>query len=272
MKKLALALAAWLVPALAAAGMITESDLDTLPAADVLVLGEVHDNPRHHQGQARAVAGSRPAALVFEMLTPALATRITPALRAQPDRLGRVLEWESRGWPEFAMYAPVFAAAPRARVFGGGVPREALMRAARQGPELLFGTEAARFGLTKPLPPTEQAAREAEMQHSHCGALPDEALPAMVMAQRIRDAALARAVLRALSGTGGPVAVITGNGHARHDRGLPAALSRAAPDLSITSLGQFETEPEETPPFDLWRVTAPAERPDPCARFRESGG
>jgi len=272
MKGLSLALLAWLAPALAGAEEINADALDVLPEADVLVLGEVHDNPHHHAGQARAVAGSRPAALVFEMLTPALAARVTPALRARPDRLGRELEWEQRGWPDFGMYAPILAAAPDAPVFGGGVPRKVLMRAVKEGPTHLFGAEAARFGLTEPLDPDEQAEREEAMQSAHCNALPDAALPGMVMGQRLRDAALARAVLRARAQTDGPVAVITGNGHARLDHGLPAALGRAAPDVTVLSVGQFEVVPGDDAPFDLWRVTAAADRPDPCAVFEKDKG
>ncbi len=64
----------------------------------------------------------------------------------------------------------------------------------REGAAAVFGAAAARFGLDAPLPEDEQAAREAEQAEAHCGALPAEMLPGMVEAQRLRDAALARAV------------------------------------------------------------------------------
>jgi uncharacterized iron-regulated protein len=133
----------------------------------------------------------------------------------------------------------------------------------------VFGAEAGGYGLDQPLPAEEQAARELEQAEAHCDALPEELLPGMVAAQRLRDAGLARAVVEAMSATGGPVAVITGNGHARRDWGLEVYLSHAAPELSVLSVGQLETPPEEDdPPFDLWLVTEPAEREDPCAVFR----
>ena len=78
----------------------------------------------------------------------------------------------------------------------------------------------------------------------------------------------ARAVVQAMDATGGPVAVITGNGHARKDWGVPAVLAVAAPDLSVLSLGQFEAAPEGAAPYDLHLVTAPADRDDPCEAFR----
>lgn len=48
--------------------------------ADVVFLGELHDNPGHHARQAAYVAEIAPTALVFEMLTPDQAERVTPEL------------------------------------------------------------------------------------------------------------------------------------------------------------------------------------------------
>ena len=99
-------------------------------------------------------------------------------------------------------------------------------------------------------------------------------LPGMVQAQRLRDAGLARAVLQAMDATGGPVAVITGTGHARTDTGIPAALAQAAPQLQVLSIGQIEAAPdtaiETAPPYDLWIITTPTPRADPCAVFRKN--
>jgi uncharacterized iron-regulated protein len=234
----------------------------------VVLLGEVHDNPRHHEGQAAAVAALAPTAIVFEMLTPAQAARVTPGNRADAAVLAKALDWEEGGWPDFAMYHPLFVAAPEARIFGAGVPREEVRRAVAEGAAVVIGDDAASFGLDQPLPEAEMAERITEQAEAHCDALPAEMLPGMVEAQRLRDAALARAVLRALDETGGPVAVITGNGHARRDRGVPAYLEAARPGLEIVSLGQFEEAPEGEVPFDFWRVTEPAERDDPCEAFR----
>jgi uncharacterized iron-regulated protein len=64
------------------------------------------------------------------------------------------------------------------------------------------------------------------------------------------------------------VVVITGNGHARADWGLPRILAETAPELRVITIGQFEDEADEAPPFDYWLITDAAERPDPCAAFR----
>ncbi len=234
----------------------------------MVLLGEVHDNPAHHRNQARAVAALAPRALVFEMLTPGQALRVRPELRGDSEALGAALGWEESGWPDFALYHPIFTAAPDAAVFGGALPRDDVRRAFDEGAAGVLGSSAPLFGLDRPLDPDEAAAREAGQLDAHCDALPSESLPGMVEAQRLRDAALARAVLAALAETGAPVAVITGNGHARRDWGVPRALAAADPGLRILSVGQFEAAQEAQAPYDLWLVSDPVDRPDPCEAFR----
>lgn len=217
------------------------------------------------------MAALAPSALVFEMLTPVQAARALPALRGDAQALGRALEWEASGWPDFSMYHPIFAAAPEASIHGAAFDREAVARATREGAAAVFGPEAPRFGLDRVLGPEELAERISEQAEAHCDALPEAMLPGMVEAQRLRDAGIARAALQALEETGGPVAVITGNGHARTDRGAPRYIAAAAPEVTVLSIGQFEEPPTGSGPavpFDLWLVTEPAPREDPCAAFR----
>ncbi|MGC9417846.1 MAG: ChaN family lipoprotein [Rhodovulum sp.] len=262
------AFAALSVATAAGAEQIAPAALSELPAADVVILGEIHDNPIHHDHQAAAVAALAPRALVFEMLTPEQAARVTPDLRGDAGALGAALGWAESGWPDFAMYHPIFTAAPEAAIYGAALPRGDVRRSVGEGAAAVFGDEAAAYGLTEGLPADEQATREAGQMEAHCNAMPAEMMGGMVEAQRLRDAALARAVRVALDDTGGPVAVITGNGHARTDWGLVRPLDRVAPEARVIAIGQLEAAPDAAPPFDLWLVTDPAERPDPCAAFR----
>lgn len=236
-------------------------------APQVLVLGEVHDNAAHHQAQAVAVAALRPKALVFEMLSPEQAAAVTPDLIGRPADLAKLLGWEAAGWPDFSLYAPVFAAAPQARIYGAALPRD-LVRKAMTTPLAEVFPQAERFGIATPYPPEMQAALEAETQADHCNALPPEMLPGMVAAQRLRDAGFAQTTLQALADTGGPVALITGSGHARTDRAVPALIAKAAPGVRLVSLGQVESPATAPQPFDWWIVAAPAPREDPCTAFQ----
>ncbi len=232
--------------------------------AQVAVLGEQHDNPDHHARQAEWVAELKPKALVFEMLTPEQAARANSNWGDQAD-LDAATGWSGGAWPSFDMYFPIFEAAPDAVIYGAGIPREAL------GPQLKVPVTthplAAAYGFDRPADPSQQAARIALQAQAHCNALPEDLLPMMVDAQRLRDASLADAALRALRHTGGPVVVITGNGHARADWGMPAMLAFAAPEVSVFALGQGEDGNTVEGTFTL-TLDAPApERGDPCAAF-----
>ncbi|MDJ0822873.1 MAG: ChaN family lipoprotein [Paracoccaceae bacterium] len=237
--------------------------------AQVVFLGEQHDNPAHHARQAEIVADLQPKAVVWEMLTPAQAAEVVPALIGDAPALEATLGWEESGWPDFDMYHPIFAAAPDAAHYGAALPRQEARRLMGEEIADVFGDGADAFGLRDPLPEEQQETREALQLAAHCDAMPAEMLPIMVNIQRLRDALIARAAKQALQETGGPVAVITGNGHARLDWGAPAALRLAAPDVTVFAFGQGEVgfgEPDGG--FDRVEIAATVDRGDPCEAFR----
>lgn len=244
-------------------------------SADIVILGEIHDNPEHHATQAAVVAALQPAALVFEMIPQALEAEVNTLREggATRDQLASALNWAESGWPHFDWYAAILDAAPKARVFGAGQPPEDVRRAAVEGAAAVFGPDAATYGLDRPLAPDDLAAREADMGASHCGALPAEMLAGMVEAQRFRDAGLADAALWARTMTAdGRVVVIAGSGHADKVRGMPAALGVANPALSVLAVGQFESPPPDPAAYDLVLLAPAPDREDPCARFAPPGG
>jgi uncharacterized iron-regulated protein len=214
--------AAFFVTVQANADQISMEALGALPLADVVILGEIHDNPEHHIAQAEVIYALSPPAVVFEMISDSQARQIRTEMLRDAAALERALAWNSSGWPDFEMYFPVFSAAQDALIFGAAAPAEALRSAREDSAAMAFGDSAQLFGLTRALDDREQSEREARQQSAHCNALPTEMLPGMVEAQRLRDAYLARAALAAFYETGGPVVVITGNGHARRDWGVPA--------------------------------------------------
>ena len=254
--------------AMSAAAAAPDPDVvKQLAQADVVILGEVHDNPVHHQMQADILTALAPKAVVWEMITQAQADGLVNLSLTDAGQVADHLDWATSGWPDFDYYAPVFAAATGAQQFGGLVPRSSSKSVLEQGAAIFFGSDAAVYGLDKPLPKAEQQVREADQLTNHCNALPVEMLPMMVEFQRLRDAVLADAVVQALQATGGPIAVITGNGHARNDRGVPVYLANARPDVLVLSLGQSEAG-QVAGTFDLVLDAAPVDRPDPCLAFQ----
>ena len=244
-------------------------DVSDLDGSDVVILGEVHDNPRHHHLQASVVAQLQPAALVFEMLTPAQAGLITDENRRDQAGLQHVLDWKNTGWPDFSLYYPIFASGQGAKIYGAGLTRTAARQALETGIVKGFGPEAPGYGLDQPLPTSEQSERETFQREAHCNALPDNLLPGMVGLQRLRDAYLARAVVNALNDVGAPVVVITGNGHARKDRGLAVYLARVRPEVSVFAVGLAE-DGHIDGVFDQVLTFAGEPRSDPCRAFQKS--
>ena len=257
-----------LIAAIWAGPVAAQAVPDAAVLADVVVLGEIHDNPAHHDLQAQWVAHIAPSAIVMEMLTPEQAALITPETRQDPEMLGDLLGWEQAGWPDFAMYSPILVAAADARIYGAAVPRDVARASMTDGIAATFGADAGDYGLHRALPADQQVARIALQDQAHCNAMPPDMLPAMVDIQRLRDATLARAVAQAMIDTSGAVVVITGNGHARKDWGMPSILDGVLPNAIIFSLGQTEDDAPMDGAFDLVLSAKGVVRPDPCDAFR----
>lgn len=236
-----------------------------------MILGEVHDNPQHHQEQARLVQMIEPRAVVWEMLTKNQADLVSSTNLTDQAIFERDLNWQESGWPDFSMYHPIFLASGSAQHFGAAVPRSELRDVMEKGALAAWDDDAEGFDAALaflPFDPVTQASLEREQAAAHCDALPETLLPAMVEAQRYRDATMAFVALQALGAGHRPVVIITGTGHARTDVGIPAIIRRLRPDISVWSLGQFEADPGKDAPYDAVRLAEPAERTDPCAAFR----
>lgn len=258
---------------MAAPLLVSDASASEIPEAarkaDVVFLGEQHDNPAHHAVQARWVAELKPTVLVFEMLTEEQASNVTEENRLDETLLGDSLDWENSGWPDFGMYFPIFMAAPDAMILGAAVPREQLIRSMKEGAkDVLDAEQSERFGLLTPLPADQLEQRISLQRDAHCDALPEDLLPGMVEVQRLRDAVLARAAAQGIDDFGGPVVVITGNGHARDDWGAPFLLRQAAPDLDVFTLGQGESGRAPDGGFGFVLDGPSVDRGDPCDAFK----
>ena len=262
----------WLIafPAQVAWADLTDAQAALMQAADVVILGEVHDNPEHHLGQGRLIRQLAPRAVVFEMLSPVQAAQINNDTRSDLQGLGRRIGWNNAGWPDFEMYRPVFEALGDAPVIGAALPREQVRAAFETGAAAVFGTDGSRFGLDQPVPTAQQDTRANLQFDAHCAAMPMGMMDGMIEAQRLRDAQFSAATLAAMEQFGSPVVVITGNGHARKDWAMPAMIARAAPQVAVFSVGFVESPADPADPrYDATVVTIAASRPDPCAAFKQ---
>ena len=240
--------------------------------AHFVVLGETHDNRDHHQLQAelvrRFLAGQRPAALAFEMLDETLDPVLSRPFR-DPDALARAVDWQASGWPDFALYRPIFAVG-----FSAGVqlvaasPSDEHVRASMAGVD---PAQAAALKLDQPLSAAAQKQLEREIVESHCGHASAAMVQGMSRAQSYKDAFMAQRLRQA----GRPAVLIAGRGHAGSDRGVPhfLRLGGAEPVLSVGLVevrdGANEPRAYEPAVFDYVVFTPRASDDDPCEQFRE---
>lgn len=255
-------------------------------AADVLLLGESHDNPDHHALQAWVLrqflaTGKRPL-VAFEMMDAGQGAALATHLAAHPRDaagLGPALGWDKSGWPDWAFYRPIAEAAliAGATLAAGNLGKDDT-RAIAKG---AIPAHLSALGLDQPLDAAIRQGMEAEIKAGHCDLLPERALPAMVRVQRARDTHMARVLADGVIAHGSAV-LIAGAGHVRTDRAVPAHLAAMLPGKRIFAIafaevqeGQTdpaaygETYDADTPPFDALWFTPRAEREDQCAVMRK---
>ncbi|MGE0554043.1 MAG: ChaN family lipoprotein [Gemmatimonadales bacterium] len=251
--------------------------LDRARSADFVLLGEVHDNPVHHETRGRiltALADVGPA-VIFEQLR-ASDGPIPPPPGGQPDNAWLDEHgFDRAGW-RWPLHRPVVAAAIThgRSLWGSNLPRESLVGVVRNG-ESALPPELRTVMSRAPLDSAAQALMDQELIDGHCGQLPASMVGGMRTAQVARDASMARAMMAAAAT--GPALLIAGNGHVRGDVAVPRILRALAPGKTVLAVGLLETAPAGgLPPDDAWTgydlviVTPRIERPDPCAALRRS--
>ncbi len=258
---------------------------DAPSVRQIALVGEVHDNAEHHKFRARQLEPISVRSVVFEQLRtdqqPAIdAFMALPKGKRTLDAFLGAVEWDASGWAKYD-YKPLLEAVIAADlpIYAGDPPKELIRKAAKEGRGALAAEERQRLGLDTPLDPSLHDAALAELEASHCGAMPKSAFGGMAFAQRLRDATLADVALKA-NERHGAVTVFAGNGHVRSDRGVPWYLRLRAPGLPVTATMLVEVEngktdpeayvprgPDGKPAADSIVFTPRAAREDPCAAF-----
>lgn len=259
--------------------------------ADIVLMGETHDNPDHHKLQAwliRELARkSKHPAIVMEMIGGDKADVLANyqvANGASADGLANTLGWENSGWPAWDLYRPIAEAALGANftVYPGDASKTQIAQVSQSGLGALSYGERVKLGLASQFPAALNQALATEIKAAHCNQLTDAEVIPMTMVQRYRDAVLADNVLKAADKSGGGAILIAGSGHIRTDRGVPYYLRTRASGLKVVSILLSEVEagvenPDTAVPRDpdgkaaadfVW-FTARSERVDPCIQYQQ---
>jgi uncharacterized iron-regulated protein len=226
--------------------------MQRLAAADVVFLGELHDDPEHHADQLKVLVdltnAGRPRAVAMEQFDRGEQEALDRARRDRPHDARFVAEaagFNFKGW-NWNLYEPIID-----RTLAAGLPLIAANLSRKEASDIVHGgtqslspERRVALALDRPLPPYAMDELHEAIAEGHCGQLPDDIVRGMVEAQRVRDAVISDTVMPyARRG----VVVIAGRGHARRDYGAPFYIAARDPQLDIVSVGMFETDAHGRP-------------------------
>ena len=249
--------------------------------AQFVLLGEIHTNPDHHRLQAEILQhmvdkGRRPA-VVIEMITRAQQPVLDFFAANPPDNADDIanrLEWNTSGWPDFAMYKPIFEIALKNRLplHAGNLERSTVRRLGGRVGSRLGDDERTQLGLNEPVDKEMGKAFLEDIAEAHCNMLPETILPLMVDIQRARDHVMASALLNPANRDG--AILIAGAGHTRVDWGVGALVNNDDPQrlLSVAFMEVFEGAKQDDftkPSHHVAVVTPRFEIKDHCVVLRE---
>ncbi len=272
---------------------------DTIRARGIVLLGEVHDNPEHHAVRGEilrptvdvgGISPFAPPVAAFEHIRTtqqaqldSFYARVRRGRAAKASDLLKDLRWQASGWPAAEIYLPVFDAAIEGNMLiVAAAPDRERMRALVRGDRAVAGDgELSLLRSAEGMPRPLREALVAELEGSHCGAIPPSAFAGMSLAQRYIDAHMAARTLEEMGEHGGAF-LLAGNGHVRTDRGVPYALNQRAPTREMISVMLLEVEDGKTDPasylprdpygnpaVDYVLFTPRHNRPDPCEKMRQ---
>ena len=252
-----------------------------LDSVDILLIGESHDNPAHHQIQLDAIKylhqQNQLGNVILEHLDVEQAKKFNNSGEQEFDALKDLLLWNDSGWPAFEIFYPIFSYLKRHDIpaIAGHVSRRHLMAFHHnEAPELIEPSNRKLIKLDSPLPAQAEAELLNRIKDAHCGALTLDHAKIMLPMQRYRDAYLAAQWLENMALSPGKTTVyLLGNEHARLDYGVPYYLTAAKPELNIVSWqlieDQYARSGAEDEHFKHTIITSSHHREDPCESAKE---
>ena len=242
--------------------------------SDVVLLGEIHDNPRHHELRAQLLRepALKQRNIIAEHLDAGQVVGAGDMLLSRLEQAG----FDATGW-QWPLHQPLFAAAldQGMTVYGGNLPRDQTRVVFKsRGSSLGVGLQALL--LHAPLSDDSLAALRREIDEGHCGALPAMMFEGMMAVQRARDASMANELMQHL-----PAVLLSGNGHAWKHLGVPHILAANRPGMRSLSVlflehGPFADAEAQAEWLQSWQgkadyvwVTPPVSRPDPCLSLQK---
>ena len=285
---------------------VSESEIHQLIAsADVVYLGEIHDNPWHHELQLEVLrrlveTGAQPA-IGFEFFntgqTSDLMSFTAPVTHSSnsvkssakaEQRLRSRLGWGKQRDDEWAAYFPIidYARQNNLAVFGTDLPAGIRRRITRMGISELSPIERRLIVDTGFSNDAYRTLMQKSFVQSHCGWNDPKLLDNLYQTWLARNDSMATAITDMLAATTDrPVVMIVGAGHTTYNMGIYERVATLMPsvrqvniafkpiqDASKPLTDYFQTEEVECTVFSpvheyLW-FTQAIKRDDPCEKFK----
>lgn len=246
-----------------------------LRQAQVVIVGEVHDHPGHHQAQLEVLqllAGDGSPLVVGVEWLDAGAQAACDAFTAGEIGLkefARRAQWERRWGYPLRLYAPIleWVRARRLRLVALNAPAAVARKVARRGLASLSAQERAQLAPALDLDDPAYARMLAAQFVGH-GVMGRVAKENFVAAQIVRDETMAHHLAQALvpwPDGGKRGVVLVGDGHFVHGLGLPPRIARRLPGVRLVTvlpvsrdrLVELQPGGESAPAADLLVVTPP---------------
>lgn len=223
-----------------------EQLLKTLAAADIVLIGEIHDQASHHHAEQWLLANLhalRPQrALALEMVGSDRQNRLdnvrhwyAAGNRARPQRLRELLDWDTR-W-DWTAYGP-------------------LLEQALQTQIPLYAANVSRAELTglrqtqDNLPTTARQRLAAMIMEMHGGEIPEQMLSSMLAIQQARDVRMAQ-VLQAVDK---PALLVAGRMHVLRGTGVPGYLDPAKSNVIVVVLASADEQIQSGDADYIWHL------------------
>lgn len=238
--------------------------LDSMGDANVVLLGEVHDNRMHHDFQlrllqARLDKGARPS-LLMEQFNSDNQEKLDAALADanRDEAFSKAADFIAFG--DWKLYAPLLSAAVdyRLPIIAANISNAQLQPAIRQGFSAYHPDDIQRIAVEQVWNERRDNYLSRNMEGTHCGKISPQWRAGLVRGQRLRDALMADA---AVSSFGRGIVGIVGRNHARRDIGLPLYFAARNPAARILSVGLVEVIPGNDQPQTYATETATGEFP-----------
>ena len=258
--------------------------LNSITDNKYILLGETHDNIKHHENQAWVIdelaKQSFSTSVSFEMIDDTQAEFIASRDIKKSDDLIKLLNHYKTAWQYEDYYKILFDSALEGelKILPANIERKKLYNIIRHDKSKL-PIETERLMSEVSLTADLENSLQKEIVESHCGMIEKETAKPMMTGQQIRDATMA---LSLLNSSADRRVLIAGRGHVRNDRGVPVYLSARDKEARIIAIALLEVEQDKIDiapyldnedakmlPFDYVWFTARADRKDPCLSFKK---